>query len=278
MRHIDGKLLEQLAEHLRFYRQLGVEWLNIERVAPPSRSEPAPQSETEFARPDKAEVERKIEAKPEPPAPRPASGLLFELGVKPRSPFDGLPDNETLDLIRESLGDCRRCKLCLGRKTIVFGQGNPRAELMFIGEAPGAEEDEQGLAFVGRAGQLLTRIIEAIEMRREEVYITNVVKCRPPENRKPEEDEMAACEPFLLRQINAIGPKVICLLGGVAAQALLKTKEPISRLRGKWIDYHGYKVIATYHPAYLLRNPNDKRLVWADMQKVRDYLQGKSAG
>ena len=177
-----------------------------------------------------------------------------------------------LDTIREDLGDCQRCKLARGRKTIVFGQGNPAARLMFVGEAPGAEEDEQGLAFVGRAGQLLTKIIEAIGLTREDVYICNVLKCRPPENRNPETDEILACQPFLERQIEAIHPTVLVGLGKFAAQWLLKTAEPISRLRGRLGDYGDIKVMATYHPAYLLRNPGAKKDVWEDMKIVRDLL------
>jgi DNA polymerase len=188
--------------------------------------------------------------------------------------FDPVPQvSETLEEIREDLGDCRRCKLAPGRTNIVFGSGNPRAELMFVGEAPGADEDEQGLPFVGRAGQLLTRIIEAIEMSREDVYICNILKCRPPGNRNPESDEIASCEPFLLRQIAAIRPKVVCALGSFGAQTLLRTKEPISRLRGQFIDYRGARLMATFHPAYLLRNPGEKRKVWEDVQKIRDYLR-----
>ncbi len=144
---------------------------------------------------------------------------------------------------------------------------------MFVGEAPGADEDEQGLPFVGRAGQLLTKIIEAIEMRREDVYICNILKCRPPGNRNPEPDEIGSCEPFLLRQIATIRPKVICALGTFGAQTLLRTREPISRLRGQFIEYQGAKLMATFHPAYLLRNPGEKRKVWEDVQKIRDYLR-----
>jgi DNA polymerase len=174
--------------------------------------------------------------------------------------------------VREDLGDCQRCKLARGRKTIVFGQGNPAARLMFVGEAPGAEEDEQGLAFVGRAGQLLTKIIEAIGLSRDDVYICNVLKCRPPENRNPETDEILSCQPFLERQIEVIRPKVLVGLGKFAAQWLLKTAEPISRLRGRLGDYGDIKVMATYHPAYLLRNPGAKKDVWEDMKIVRDLL------
>ncbi len=180
---------------------------------------------------------------------------------------------ESLEQVRTDLGDCRRCKLAPGRKNIVFGSGNPHAQLMFVGEAPGADEDEQGLPFVGRAGQLLTKIIEAIEMRREDVYICNILKCRPPGNRNPEADEIAACEQFLFRQIAVVKPKVICALGTFGAQTLLGTKEPISRLRGRFLEYRGAKLMATFHPAYLLRNPNEKRKVWEDVQKIRDYLR-----
>jgi len=188
--------------------------------------------------------------------------------------FDELPGpHETIQEIQADLGDCRRCKLAPSRQHIVFGSGNPQAELMFVGEAPGADEDEQGLPFVGRAGQLLTKIIEAIDMKREDVYICNILKCRPPENRNPESDEIAACEPFLFRQIAAVKPRVICALGTFGAQTLLRTKEPISRLRGQFIDYRGAKLMATFHPAYLLRNPNEKRKVWEDVQKIRDYLR-----
>jgi DNA polymerase len=179
---------------------------------------------------------------------------------------------ENLEKIRAELGDCQRCKLAPSRTNIVFGAGNPHAELMFVGEAPGADEDAQGLPFVGRAGQLLTKIIQAIDMKREDVYICNILKCRPPQNRNPEPDEIATCQPFLLRQIASIQPRVICALGSFGAQTLLRTKEPITKLRGHFIDFYGAKLMATFHPAYLLRNPNEKRRVWEDVQKIRDYL------
>ena len=177
-------------------------------------------------------------------------------------------------MIREDLGDCTRCKLHrLGRRQIVFGVGNPNADLMFVGEAPGADEDVQGIPFVGRAGQLLTKIIEAIGLKRDDVYIANVIKCRPPENRNPEPDEVETCEPFLFRQIETIKPKVIVALGTFAAKALLKTQDPISRLRGRVYEYRGAKLIPTFHPAFLLRSPERKREVWEDMKKVRAILQ-----
>jgi DNA polymerase len=181
---------------------------------------------------------------------------------------------EALAAIRADIGDCTRCKLhTLGRKQIVFGVGNPQADLMFVGEAPGADEDEQGIPFVGRAGQLLTKIIEAIDLRRDDVYIANIIKCRPPQNRNPEPDEVALCEPFLFRQVDVIEPKVIVALGKYAAQTLLRTDSPISRLRGRVFDYRGAKLIPTFHPAYLLRNPSSKREVWEDMKLVRSLLQ-----
>jgi uracil-DNA glycosylase len=190
------------------------------------------------------------------------------------TPLPAVPQGEDLVTIRESLGDCQRCKLAGGRKTIVFGQGNPRAELMFVGEAPGADEDEQGLAFVGRAGQLLTDIIEkGLKIPRSEVFIANVIKCRPPQNRNPEPDEILSCQPFLERQIRAIRPRVLVGLGKFAGQWLLKTAEPISRIRGRLGDYEGIAVVPTYHPAFLLRNPAAKKDVWEDMKVVLSLLQ-----
>ncbi len=178
--------------------------------------------------------------------------------------------------IRDDLGDCRRCKLHrLGRRQIVFGVGNPNADLMFVGEAPGHDEDVQGEPFVGRAGQLLTRIIEAIGLKREDVYIANVIKCRPPGNRNPEPDEVEVCEPFLFRQVETIRPKVIVALGTFAARALLKTQDPISHLRGRVYVYGHAKLVPTFHPAFLLRSPDRKRDVWEDMKKVRAILRGE---
>jgi len=180
---------------------------------------------------------------------------------------------EALVAIREDIGDCTRCKLhTLGRTQVVFGVGSPSADLMFVGEAPGADEDEQGIPFIGRAGQLLTKIIEAIDLRRDDVYIANIIKCRPPQNRNPEPDEVASCEPFLFHQIDVIKPKVIVALGKYAAQTLLRRETPISRLRGQVFDYRGAKLVPTFHPAYLLRNPSSKREVWEDMKLVKRLL------
>ncbi len=178
----------------------------------------------------------------------------------------------TLPEISDELGDCKRCRLCAGRKNIVFGVGNPDADLMFIGEAPGADEDRLGEPFVGKAGQLLTKMIGAMGLQRSDVYIANVIKCRPPQNRDPESDEISECEPFLLKQIDAIKPKVMVTLGRVSASALLKRHVRITRERGRWVTYHDVPLMPTFHPAYLLRNPSAKREAWADLKAVMARL------
>ena len=180
---------------------------------------------------------------------------------------------ETLDMIQRDLGACQRCKLHKGRKHIVFGAGNPGAKLVLVGEAPGYEEDIKGQPFVGQAGQLLTRILRAIGLTREDVYICNIIKCRPPGNRNPEPDEIAACIPFLRRQLRAIKPGLICAMGAFAAQTLLETDTPISELRGRFHSYENASLLPTYHPAYLLRNPGKKRDVWEDMQKLQEAYE-----
>lgn len=184
---------------------------------------------------------------------------------------------ETLADIRADLGDCRRCGLAAGRRHIVFGSGNPQAKLVFVGEGPGQEEDQQGEPFVGAAGQLLTKIIQAMNLGRDDVYICNIIKCRPPGNRNPAPDEIAACSPFLDRQLAAIRPGFICALGTFAAQTLLASTVPISKLRGKFYSYRGVRVMPTYHPAFLLRNPERKRDVWADIQKLMREVGGEKA-
>jgi len=192
------------------------------------------------------------------PAPQPVSApVAGDSAEAPR-----------LDEVRRALGDCKRCKLCSGRKNLVFGVGNPKARLVFVGEGPGAEEDNQGIPFVGAAGQLLTKMIAAMGYSRDEVYICNVVKCRPPGNRNPEPDEIQACQPFLEAQLNAIRPSVIIALGKFAAQTLARTDTPITRLRGQWREYVGIPLMPTFHPAYLLRNPAEKKAAWADLQAV----------
>ena len=213
------------------------------------------------------------EPQPQPAAdaPTPTTAVPASDAAAPTVPAEetSLAGAQTLTELRAEIGDCQRCRLCEKRNTIVFGVGNPDAEIMFIGEGPGYEEDKQGEPFVGRAGQLLTQIItKGMQMQRSDVYIANVVKCRPPENRNPEPDEIAACEPFLAKQLALIRPKVIIALGKFAAQTLLKDTTPITRLRGKWQSYHGIKLMPTLHPAYLLRNPKDKRLVWEDIKAV----------
>lgn len=190
---------------------------------------------------------------------------------RPISPPE--PEAEGLDQIRMDLGDCRRCGLSAKRSHIVYGEGDPNARLVFVGEGPGFEEDRSGRPFVGPAGQLLTKIIEAIKLSRDQVYICNVIKCRPPGNRNPAPEEIAACRPFLERQIAAISPEAICTLGTFAAQTLLNTQMPISKLRGSFHTYNGIRLMPTYHPAYLLRNPDQKRAVWEDMKKIASLLR-----
>ncbi len=236
---------EHLKEHLRFAAALGVPGVNRDPVWR-----------------QRAEQAQGVGAPGEDAARTPVSVFGGEADV--------------LGAIRTEIGDCTRCKLhMLGRRQIVYGVGNPAADLMFVGEAPGADEDVQGVPFVGRAGQLLTKIIEAIALTREDVYIANVIKCRPPQNRNPEPDEIQTCEPFLFRQIDVIKPKGIVALGKFAAQTLLRTEEPISRLRGRTFDFRGAKLVPTFHPAYLLRNPASKREVWDDMKLVRTLLHEK---
>ena len=197
---------------------------------------------------------------------RPTESQLTEPSVDPTA---------HLAQLREDLGECTRCKLHSTRTHLVYGVGNPGADLMFVGEAPGRDEDQQGIPFVGRAGQLLTKIIEAIDLQRDDVYIANVIKCRPPNNRNPEPDETQTCQPFLFAQIDAVQPKVIVALGAFAVRTLLQREDAISRLRGRVFDYRGAKLVPTFHPAYLLRSPDKKRDVWEDMKTVRSMLRGE---
>ena len=214
-------------------------------------------------------------------------GALRHLMASGRSGFDCSPPHlqllerwgtlnrsrlETLDDIRRDLGDCRRCKLAAGRKHIVFGEGDPGARLVFVGEGPGFEEDQQGRPFVGAAGQLLTKIIAAIGLNRQQVYICNIIKCRPPGNRNPDPEEIESCAPFVRRQLAAIAPEFVCTLGTFATQTLLNTDRPISRLRGRFHEMMGIQVLPTYHPAYLLRNPERKRDVWEDMKLLMQAM------
>jgi len=247
---------EQLKAHLEFFEELGIEGVRLE---PEWRTRREPIEPVEPIEPTE-----RVPSEPTEP-------------TEPTAPVERLALSSALHVIREDLGaECTRCKLhTLGRTQVVFGVGNPNADLMFVGEAPGADEDIQGEPFVGRAGQLLTKIIEAIDLRREDVYIANVIKCRPPGNRNPEPDEVEQCEPFLFRQIDTVKPKVIVALGKFAAQCLLRTNDPITRIRGREFKYRDAILIPTYHPAYLLRTPSAKREVWEDMKRVRAILRGE---
>jgi uracil-DNA glycosylase family 4 len=276
------KQREKLEAWLRYYEDLGITAFykyrartagTVADAEPPRASASDAIGLTSPSRPAERLVSSSlpVSAAPKPAAPRPISVLPV---MNDTSLFEAIDrvENDTLERIREDLGDCTRCRLHKQRNKLVFGQGNPRAELIFVGEGPGHDEDVQGLAFVGRAGKLLTQMIEAMGLRRDDVYICNVVKCRPPENRKPEDDEVATCSPYLYRQLDVIHPKAVVCLGATAAQALLKTKDSISRYRGQWFDFRGSKLLVTYHPAYLLRNPAAKGEVWKDLQKVMAHL------
>ena len=259
---------EKLQSWLRYYEDLGIGAFYRDRV-PWRGSMDEPVTETH-----EKQTAESVKPNMVPPAQsRPFIPRLTLMGRGP-SLFEVAErvEGDSLERICGELTGCTRCKLHRRRTNIVFGVGNPHAELVFVGEGPGHDEDVQGIPFVGRAGQLLTQMIKAMGLSRDDVYIANVVKCRPPENRTPEKDEIATCLPFLLRQLTNINPKVIVCLGSVAAQALLNTNKSISHFRGQWIDFRGAKLIATYHPAYLLRNPHAKPEVWADLKKVMALL------
>jgi DNA polymerase len=259
---LDPQLKRDLAERVRYYREMGIYDLyrrpvvettaeSFQQLQPESRDEMTPKSKTAAA----------------------VAVVKEDLFVVPKPEVGTTDPAAALRLIREDLGDCTRCPLHKqGRKQIVFGVGNPRAELMFIGEAPGADEDQQGEPSVGRAGQLLNNMIKAMGIRREDVYIANIIKCRPPGNRTPERDECETCSPFLMRQIAAIKPKAIVALGAVAAKTLLAINAPMSEFRGRWYDFRGTKLAVTYHPAFLLRDPRQKKETWKDLQMVMKEL------
>jgi uracil-DNA glycosylase family 4 len=279
-----SELRRALAAHLDYYRELGIAGISRDPVWRARQAQAAPIADAAADAIADAIADAPVRSSVEELSGEPIAMLSATPSAEPIADVpDDMPRARAphiiLTEIRTDIGDaCTRCKLHkLGRKQIVFGVGNPKAELMFVGEAPGRDEDEQGEPFVGRAGQLLTKIIEAINLKREDVYIANVIKCRPPENRNPEPDEVATCEPFLFRQIDAIKPKVIVALGTFAAHALLKTDMSISRLRGRTYDYRGTQLICTFHPAYLLRSPERKRDTWEDMKKVRALLRGEDA-
>jgi DNA polymerase len=293
---MDERLRQELVNWLDFYRELGIE--EFYRRAPGSVAPlpatpagtavgahghvPLPQAAT---KPTLTETKSTVSAAaPAPPLragaseparaappirpPAPSLSLFETPPSKPTGP-------ETLEQIRADLGDCHRCKLAGGRHNIVFGEGNPHAELVFVGEGPGADEDEQGRPFVGRAGQLLNRMIQTIGMKREEVYICNVVKCRPPGNRVPEKDEVEACSPFLFRQLEAIKPRLICCLGAPAVRTVLGIKEGITKIHGQFYDFATSKALATVHPAYVLRNAREEKILREDFEKIRKFLKGK---
>jgi uracil-DNA glycosylase len=251
---MDSRTQQLLACYLQYYRDLGIyEFYRREVASNLSTPGGGARAEASAAPPYAASAEHLLAA------PKP------EERVADRA--------QALRLIREDLGECTRCVLSrLGRKTIVFGEGDPNAQLMFVGEGPGADEDEQGRPFVGRAGQLLNKMIEAMGLEREQVYIANVVKCRPPGNRTPEREEIETCSPFLLRQIAVVQPKAIVALGAVAARCLLGINEPMAKLRGRWFDYRSTRLAVTYHPAFLLRDPRQKKEAWKDLQMVMEYL------
>ncbi len=248
---------EALREILEYYRDLGIKSLYVR----PGAAEPEPQN-NELSAPQSVE-----------PEPGERSGSMIELPSL-------APESDSMLTIINDIGDCKRCRLHQGRNKLVFGVGNDSSPLVFVGEGPGADEDAQGIPFVGRAGQLLTQMIEntaakeGIRIKREDVYICNVVKCRPPENRTPEPDEMEICGQFLFRQLMVIKPRAICALGGTAAKALLGTRDGVTKLRGKWHKWHDFPVMVTYHPSYLLRpyNQNAKREAWEDLKKVLHYV------
>jgi uracil-DNA glycosylase len=274
------ELIVQAKEHLRYYSELGL--THIGAISGPSAPEPkcpepsAPAIITSL--PLAPEPIITMPTKPENAAADSLLGAPSLFGESSTESAETRYANETIEDIRRDLGDCKRCKLFSTRTNLVFGEGSPKAELMFVGEGPGADEDATGRPFVGRAGQLLTKMIEAIDLKREDVYIANVVKSRPPGNRTPESDEVKACIPFLFRQIAAIRPKLIVALGNPSMQALLDTKIGITKMRGQFQNYPRIpeiKVLPTFHPAYLLRSPDKKREAWEDLKRVRAFLRGE---
>ena len=263
--------LRLLTTNVRAYAEAlgiwGVQHIPVDQ--PPAPTFPAPKVMTALHRPEPSPAPR---ATPNPTVPSTASPDVQDMPLPLEPPLTPL-SRLSLAELEAVAKQCTACRLHQGRTHVAFGVGNPHAELMFAGEAPGRDEDLQGEPFVGRAGQLLTRIIEAIGMKRQDVYIANVIKCRPPNNRNPEADEIAHCEPYLIRQIALVQPRLIVALGTFAAQTLLQTKLPISQLRGRFHTYQGVKLMPTFHPAFLLRNPERKRAVWEDMQMVQRELR-----
>jgi len=268
---LDPEVKRALVERVRYYNELGI--YDFYRREPAVATLDAIEDAADLENPTIQTEQRDLMT----PRSKAAIAVSVEenvFEVSNSKPESGVIDPvQALRLIREDLGDCTRCRLSKqGRKQIVFGVGNPKADLMFIGEAPGADEDQQGEPFVGRAGQLLNNMIKAMGLRREDVYIANIIKCRPPGNRTPERDECETCSPFLMRQIAAIKPKAIVALGAVAAKTLLAINAPMSEFRGRWFDFRGTKLAVTYHPAFLLRDPRQKKETWKDLQMVMKEL------
>jgi len=276
-------LLKQAREYVNYYRELGAETVDIETTAPIVGQVTVPQAKAISNEPALPRVMPPPATAPKSlfvrravaPAP-PSSESLF--GDEPTSATSMPVSNETLEDIWRDIGECTRCGLCSGRTQVVNTHGNHKARLMFVGEAPGADEDLQGKPFVGRAGQLLTKIIEAMGMKREDVIIGNVNRCRPPGNRQPTLEEAAICRPFLFREIRTVRPEVIVVMGNTALRNLLEIKAGISSVRGRFHDYHGIPVMPTFHPAYLLRDPSKKRETWDDLKKVMERLGQTSGG
>src|SRR3979411_924940 len=270
---LDPHLRRALAERVRFYNELGIyDFYQREPRVLEAADHALTTVNVALSPESQMEVREEMSARKSAAVPTVAGKNAFEI-LQARPEYGVADPVAALKLIREDLGDCTRCRLHQqGRKQIVFGVGDPHAELMFVGEGPGADEDAQGEPFVGRAGQLLNNMIKAMGIRREDVYIANIVKCRPPGNRTPEREECETCSPFLMRQIAAIKPKVIVALGAVAAKTLLAINAPMSELRGRWFDFRGTKLAVTYHPAFLLRDPRQKKETWKDLQMVMKDL------
>ena len=276
-----GEIREKIEDWLDFYRELEID-VSVRRPHAVADS-PAAHEVASRERPAREVSAASGTLKVVNPAPSgPAIASIAIASTMPRESvamglFDDptvpvAPKDDSLDRIREDMGDCRRCKLSSGRKNIVFGTGDPKAELVFVGEGPGANEDEQGLPFVGRAGKLLDRMIQFIEMNREDVYICNIIKCRPPGNRNPEKDEIDSCKPFLLRQIAVIRPRLICCLGAPALRTMMGVKEGISKVRGQFFDFEGTPLIPAFHPAYILRNAREESKLREDFTKIKEFL------
>ena len=280
-------LLKQTREYVNYFRELGAETIDLHSAAAETLTlQVVPQAKA-------AALERIAAQVPKPPSPGPSTTLFTRKAAEsptPDAPPTTLfgeaqiiepslpPSNETLEDIWRDIGDCTRCGLCAGRTQVVNTHGNRNARLMFVGEAPGADEDAQGKPFVGRAGQLLTKMIEAMGLKREDVIIGNVNRCRPPGNRQPTLEEAAICRPFLFREIATVRPDVIVVMGNTALRNLLEIKAGISSVRGQFRDYQGIKVMPTFHPAYLLRDPSKKRETWEDLKKVMEHLDSAAPG